>query len=387
MRPSYALVPGTCAALVLVASLAPAQTKPPAQSSSQFTLRREPPASSEAQAARGRARAGDCAGALPAFDTAIRATIDPTLRRDRGLCHEKLNHPFPAIEDYRAYLLMRPEAPDGDQIRQRLAALEQQVGVGGPSPPPRGTEGDGAGVNASGTSASGAGSASASGSVSIGGGGVSTSGSGSSGRKSNVIGPRAGEAERSYDYYAAQEKLSDTAEDSPLRRGSGMILGVVVLPYRLLRVSGDNGAPSTSFTGYSVAGSLRYSTGQLLTLNAEIGYAGFGTIGEVSALGGFQSMLGVEFRVPVSTFAADLLHFGFGVGFERYSRSRDDSSLNNLHPRGRFGYRHVFGPSFGLEAFIDGGPAYLFGPGVEDKFNFPLFSIGLALLIGGEGGT
>ena len=62
-------------------------------------------------AARARARAGDCAGALPAFDAAIRVTIEPTLRRDRGLCHEKLGDPFPAIEDYRAYLVARADAP------------------------------------------------------------------------------------------------------------------------------------------------------------------------------------------------------------------------------------------------------------------------------------
>src|SRR5258708_900192 len=86
-------------------------------SSSQFTLRREEAGGPDASVARGRARAGDCAGALPAFDAAIRLTIEPTLRRDRGLCHEKLGDPFPAIEDYRAYLTARPDAPDADQIR------------------------------------------------------------------------------------------------------------------------------------------------------------------------------------------------------------------------------------------------------------------------------
>jgi hypothetical protein len=395
MRFSCALASGTCLTILLVTGLARGQAKPPAQSSSQFTLRREAPAGADAQTARARARAGDCAGALPAFDVAVRATIDPTLRRDRGLCHDKLNHPHPAIEDYRAYLLLRPEATDGDQIRQRLAVLEEQVGIGGPSGPPKGTEGEGAGVNASGTSTSGGGSASASGSISLGGGSASSSSSGD--KKSNVIGPRAGEAERSYDYYKNQEKLSDTAEESPLRRGSGAILGVILLPYRRVEMKPEltpDGAILNAFgftggsvpqVGYSIAGSLRYSTGPLLTLNAEIGYAGFGTVG-AQAFGGLQSMLGVEFRVPISSFAADLIHFGFGVGFERYSIARTDLATNALLPRARIGYRHVFGPSFGLEAFADGGPAYFFSS-VTDQFTAPFISVGLAFLIGGEGGT
>src|SRR5437763_11037792 len=72
------------------ASAQTAQPKGPAQSSSQFTLRREEAGGSEGTVARSRARTGDCAGALPAFDAAIQHTIEPTLRRDRGLCHEKL---------------------------------------------------------------------------------------------------------------------------------------------------------------------------------------------------------------------------------------------------------------------------------------------------------
>src|SRR5687767_5687650 len=127
-----------CVALVfgslLVPELAAAQAaKPaphgPARSSSQFTLRREDAGGADASVARSRARAGDCQGALAGFDAAINHTIEPTLRRDRGLCHEKLGHPFPAIDDYRAYLTARPDAPDSDQIRQRLAALEEQQGV------------------------------------------------------------------------------------------------------------------------------------------------------------------------------------------------------------------------------------------------------------------
>src|SRR4051794_22949687 len=103
------------------------------KSNSQFQLRKDDPGGAESTVARSRPRSGDCAGPLPSFDAAVRITIDPSLRRDRGLCHEKLGHPYPAIEDYRAYITARPDANDADQIRDRLARLEEQTGQGGPS--------------------------------------------------------------------------------------------------------------------------------------------------------------------------------------------------------------------------------------------------------------
>ncbi len=107
----------------------------PSRSSTQFTLRREEAGGAELQRRAGRARAGDCAWRL-AF-VRCRDPLPRKIRRSvatRGLCHENLGHPFPAIDDYRIYLTARPEAPDADQIRQRLAALEEQTGTGGPSP-------------------------------------------------------------------------------------------------------------------------------------------------------------------------------------------------------------------------------------------------------------
>src|SRR5580704_16264109 len=76
---------------------------------------------------RTRMRGGDCAGAIDAFDTVLRTAVDPTVNRDRGLCHEKLGHPYPAIDDYRVYLTARPEALDAEGIRQRLVQLEQSA--------------------------------------------------------------------------------------------------------------------------------------------------------------------------------------------------------------------------------------------------------------------
>src|SRR4051812_14980273 len=170
---------------------------PPKQSSSQFAMRREEAGGADATVARQRARAGDCAGALPAFDTAIGVTIEPTLRRDRGLCHEKLDHPFPAMDDYRAYLTARPDAPDAEQIRDRLAKLEESTGT---KTADSFREDDG--VHAGG-------------SFSLGTQGGKTAGSSGSSatrarekREEKALGPK-GSDKHGYDYYAAEEKIAD----------------------------------------------------------------------------------------------------------------------------------------------------------------------------------
>src|SRR5579859_4924208 len=79
--------------------------------------------------ARKRMAAGDCEGALASFDAALRtsSTTDPTLYRDRGQCHEKLEHPYPAMDDYREYLTDAPDAPDAESFRTRLAQLEDET--------------------------------------------------------------------------------------------------------------------------------------------------------------------------------------------------------------------------------------------------------------------
>jgi hypothetical protein len=107
----------------------------------QFYLNKDgTPAVAAAANARARARSGDCKGALDAFDTSIRYWQEPTLRRDRGLCHEQLGNPYPAIEDYRAYLTGAPQATDYDQIKARLDALIAQYGDGQPSPQSKSSE-------------------------------------------------------------------------------------------------------------------------------------------------------------------------------------------------------------------------------------------------------
>ncbi len=83
------------------------------------------PASADAEQGRKLVAQGDCPGAIAAFDKALEVEPDQAQSyRDRGLCHEKLGHPQPAIADYREYLSRLPNAPDRPQITARLSSLE-----------------------------------------------------------------------------------------------------------------------------------------------------------------------------------------------------------------------------------------------------------------------
>ena len=117
----------TAAATGAVLGAAPAGAQPspdqprpgPAYKAQPLNLQKEKLGSAGlSDVALSRMRSGDCAGALEAFDAALRTLTDPALHRDRGLCHEQLGHVYPAIDDYRAYLTEMPEAPDADGIRR-----------------------------------------------------------------------------------------------------------------------------------------------------------------------------------------------------------------------------------------------------------------------------
>jgi hypothetical protein len=352
------LVFSSCfAGALLVAPAADAQPKGappgPARSSTQFTLRREEAGGAEAQAARGRARAGDCAGALPAFDAALRSSIDPSLRRDRGLCHENLGHPFPAMDDYRVYLTARPDAPDADQIRQRLAALEEQTGTGGPSAravKERDRDKETVGGRASA-------------SVSVGGGGASASAS-SETVSSAAEGTKSTAPSETYDDHVVHEQLADAAEASPLRYGSGVVLGPFLhLPRFWL------GEGASRKLAYGVGLALRYSTGPTVSIISELGYAGIGTSGEASARSGPLLMGGIELRLPVSRYAGDHILLRGGLGYERQVVSGTRAVSDNVLGRFGLGFRHVFGPSLALELLADGGPAYVIPENGDSRLN------------------
>jgi hypothetical protein len=347
----------------------PADNGGGARSSTQFTLKREAVGGVDAANARARARTGDCAGALPLFDAALRSGgVDPQLRRDRGLCHEKLGNPFPAIEDFRFYITERPDAPDADQIRQHIAALEGATGTGSTKheTDPEGGHGERRLSGDVGASAKG------------GWGGSRGDGSAEGGSSSsNVIGPKPGEKARDYDYYVQQEKLADSADKSPLRYGTGFVLGPFVQMPRFFL--GDGAAPGR--LAYAVGGAFRYVASSTVSVITELGYAGIGTSGENTSQSGPLLMGGVELRFPVSRWAADHLLLRGGVGYERYVFSGTRAVSNDLLGRFAFGYRHVFGPSIGLEFLADGGPVMVFPENGDTRIN-GVIGLSIAFVVG-----
>src|ERR1700678_1339679 len=115
-------------AVLLAAVLASAQDAPkPKYKSQPLNLHRGGSGPQAGELARARMKSGDCAGALDAFDAALAQSHEATLYRDRGLCHDKLAQPCPAIDDYRAYLTSAPDATDADDVRDRLAKLEDET--------------------------------------------------------------------------------------------------------------------------------------------------------------------------------------------------------------------------------------------------------------------
>jgi hypothetical protein len=310
---------------------------------------------------------GDCARAVDLFDAALRSSIDPTVRRDRGVCHERLDQPYPAIDDYRAYLTDRPNAPDADSIRDKLAQLEQSVRQGGAAR----TDG----VLAPDWSNQ----AGNTGSPALG------QGSHEVGTNSDAAKPEppaeATPAEAtpkengkagSIDDVEEQEVLDSDARNSPLRRGKGFILGPY-FQYRSWGVSASNVG-----TGYGVGASLRQSLSQVSTLLLELGYVSYGDSGSASATslstslgdqrGGFGMMIGYEARIRLDSRATNALTLLGGWELNRLVYGQTNDTFTTMFARGRFGYRHVFGPSLGLEIALDVSyPFFGSGSAVDDS--------------------
>ncbi len=336
-----------------------ATAQKPKRDNQPFILTRDTPDVGASEVARARARKGDCKGALEAYDAAVKTSIDPELRRDRGLCHERLGNTYPAIDDYRTYLKDRPNAPDNDQIRERLARLEEQVGLGGRGEKPTGDDSSKIG---------------ASGSISIGTAGVSAEGS--------TSGSAGGGKSGSQSDFERHETLASQASGSPLREASGWILG----PYLGFRSSADVSSKQQGFRismgiNEAVGAALRYSLGKVSTILMEFGYVHFNDA-KISGPGMF---LGYEARFALSQFTSDAIIAGAGVGYERYRQSDTGGILNNLLPRARVGYRHVFGAAVALEATADGGIGYYWLKDASSGQSLsltPVFGGYLALVVG-----
>jgi hypothetical protein len=314
---------------------AAAHAQPPARAAAPSgpVLIHPDPAADAIALGRIRMAKGDCAGALEAFDAALRTSVDVTVRRDRGLCHEQLGQPFPAMDDFRAYLTVVPDAADAEDIRMRLNQLEVANGLGG-----TGTGGTSAvgGSQANGTSKV---TADHEDPFAVDARDPGAKAPGSSGAGDSANGSRAG----NYDEELAQNDRWDEAEASPMRRGTGLSFGAYGRGY---------GGTSNGVSGYGVGATIRGALGRVSTLYGEIGYATYqagndDVTGE--RLGGLTIGLGYEARIRLDEFASNAIILAGVVSYERVMDANTHALVNDLNPRAKLGYRHVFGPGFGVE--------------------------------------
>jgi hypothetical protein len=289
---------------ILIALLVPAsafaQSTPLAKGGARgqsFTLTKQNHTAAE-DTARARFAAGDCNGAIDAFDIAIGHSIDPTLYRDRGICHEKLGHPFPAIDDYRWYLSATPHAKDADDIQERLARLE------GHAPPKEASPEDDAAAKAA------------------------------------LKGRTITEVERDSD-------KKEEAGDSSLRLGQGFVVG----GYFGLR---EIGSKFFQF-GQRAGAGARWSFDAHNTVLLELGWH-WTEADRPLGSNGIETQLGYELRVAFDPYGTHSFILGATAGYERFVTNASNIALNALAFRGRAGYRLVIGKSFGLELMLDGGP-------------------------------
>jgi hypothetical protein len=297
-----------------------------------------------AMAARDRMRSGDCAGALDAFDAALEHSIDASLRRDRGLCHEQLGHPYPAIDDYRAYLTADPDAPDAEGIRGRLARLEQDT-LG------KSSQNDDQPPGATGGSASG--------DAVVGSASVSATVNGTAGASADAPRPSNGPPPDSMD---AVQHDDDTMR-SPLRMGKGFSFA----PYFAEHKWFDSGSSfGDSYTWAECVGlQLRYSFGRTATVFVEGAYQLFNstagsTSQNVGTISGLDSQVGLELRFPLDSAYDNQLIVAPGIGFDHISVSSplansSSTSEGAIVPRARFGWRHMVDRSASIDLALDAG--------------------------------
>ncbi|MEO8876900.1 MAG: tetratricopeptide repeat protein [Polyangiaceae bacterium] len=325
---------------------------------------------STAALARSRAAGGDCKGALDAFDAALETSVDPELHRDRGICHEKLGNAYPAIDDYRFYLTARPNAQDADRIHDRLDAL---LADNGQAPADKSAqkagkndkkEDDKAKLSAGATTAPDEVHSDASATVSM----------GNAGTDNPDANAHSG---KDIDTIDADEKHEAEAQASPLRKGKGFIIG----PYFALRDFTKKGYGGSEAFGAA----FRYSFGAPSSLVGEVGYSTINSTGTDAALGGLMLFGGYEARLALDPRYNNAIIFQGGLGYERLSQGASGLVASIVLPRGRLGFRHIFGSSIGLELGLDAGYGFVHVLGVEgDGADSGSFMIGgsIALLIG-----
>lgn len=271
--------------------------------------------------ARARMRNGDCAGALDLFDQALVSSTDPTLYRDRGLCHERLGDPYPAIDDFRQYLSDSPDAADAEDIRARLARLEMDVyhhsSEATDAPP------------------------------------AETGPTPREIAEANVAADTGGGPKR--DELEEVEHDHDEMQSS-LRAGRGISLAPFFAEHKWI-------VPNTSFGdsstwSESVGLQMRYSFASQSALVLEAGYESFNATG--GNISGLTSQVAYEERVPLDPGYDNQLLLGAGIGFEYLVFGSQDAAFSSAStwgfiPRVRFGWRHMLTASVGFDLTLDGG--------------------------------
>jgi hypothetical protein len=308
---------GACLALAvtLAGSTADAQDAPKKYRPTPLNLHREQLGTeSFASAGRSRMRNGDCAGALEAFDAALRTSTDATIHRDRGLCHERLGNVYPAIDDYRIYLAAVPDASDAEGIRQRLARLE---------------------MDTSGHSS------------------ASTDTPDNNASASYAASAPKGRQRDSLDYV---DHDHDELRSS-LRKGTGLSLAPFFQLHKWF-VSGTDFGDSTTWSE-ALGAELRWSIGPQSAFFVDLGYEIFNTT-QAATASGVMTELGYELRIPLDYDYDDQLLLGLGVGYDFFIFSPKDAAFSSENggaviPRVRFGWRHMLGTGVGLDVSLDGG--------------------------------
>jgi hypothetical protein len=272
-----------------------------------------------AAAARARMRNGDCKGALDDFDLALQSTLDPTLYRDRGLCHERLGDPYPAIDDYRVYVTASPDAADAEGIRQRLERLEMDAYKHSSASSDSAANGAVAGI--SGTAAA---PEAASATVAVG-------------------------AEPKRDAMEEVEHDHDEVSSS-IRGGTGFGLAPFFSEQKW-NTPGSSFGDSTTWSE-SVGLQIRYSVSAGSAFFLQAGWEHFNST-EVG-ISGLTSQLGYELRVPLDPSYNNQFLLGLGLGFEylvvTYQVvSQSGTSAGVFVPRVSGGWRHMLTASVGLD--------------------------------------
>jgi hypothetical protein len=305
-----------------------------------------------ADAARAKMRSGDCAAALDAFDQALLTSMDPTLRRDRGLCHEQLAQPYPAIDDLRAYLTAAPDAGDAEEMRAHLARLEQAT----------------LGYSSSTTDVPG----------DVEGGASATANAGKARQNGEDPVEDGSKDPPSLGPDKPMEDIAPRDEDpraSSLRAGTGWSLAPMfsihkwgASPASLALAPGSAG-PSFGARGTwaeSVGIGVRYSTSRVGAILVEAAYEHFNaTTDDLAVVSGLSSQVAFEWRFPLGASYDDQVVLAPGLGFEELSISPSSpqaqgASSGAFVPRVRVGWRHMVASAAGFEVSLDGGAVNFF---------------------------